>query len=169
MKKFLMVVLALSISALASASWSDYRSASTEARRYLSQLQAETNTATALSSLEGVVAACEATAVEAKKLGRPDIASWAYNNAAYANIVAFKKACNYTSMNTKIESLDPKCEDRKILLRQLQDLYRTNLHLLDSADKYLESASALSSVSAAKVESNRGFISDVRKFIEITF
>lgn len=168
-KLILSAMLVLVSTSLFAGSWDSYKTISVQARESLSSLQSETNPASASTSLQGVVAACDATAQAAIDLDRPDIASWAYNNAAYANIVVFKKVCDYENITNKIETLSPKSQERIDLVRELQKTYAANLSLLDKATEFLDKASVTDKASSSKVTSNRHFISGIKAFINTKY
>ena len=156
-----------------SVAWDVYHTKSAEARTSLKALESAVSF-TASSALT-VTAQYKALAEEARTLGRPDLAIWSLNNAAFANIILFKKLVNYGVVVKSIEALPSKSKERIAAVKALQATYASNRSLLEDSISLLDDAVRLSNdsktdkVQEKKIDSNRAFAIESLLLIEQKF
>ena len=148
---------------------SDYRTLSAQARQSLKELESAVLVTT--ESAVTVTAQYEALANVAPS---DESKVWCLNNAAYANIVLFKKLVRYYAANAEINALNPKSKERIALVKALQAEYVKYRTLLDNTDPNLKDGIVISQHLNNErqknvLDSNYRFVIDSLIFIEQKF
>ncbi|MFC2084291.1 hypothetical protein ACFLS9_04475 [Bacteroidota bacterium] len=108
--------------------WKTYKDAKTKVSAALEK-----------ENLEEVIKYLKIAGECAQDLGRSDISTWQFNNIGHYSILEFKKLTNYEERLQTLATMNSG-ENKNNYLNDTKTLFRKELNLLESAERYLNQA-----------------------------
>jgi hypothetical protein len=106
----------------------------------------------------------------AKKLNRPDIEAWQYNNIGFYSIEEFKKRTDYDSKMNELSTMKP-TKEKEVFHTNLKAELLKEFNLLEDAEKYLLISKRLDDEHSddsrtAMIKSNLNFVKFTKDFTD---
>ena len=134
--------------------------------------KAKVNDALETNDLDTIITYLKIAGECAVELGRPDIASWQFNNIGHYSILEFQRLTGYEKRMRELATMNSRV-DRTEFINDTKIIFSANIQLLLEADKYLVQAQIIddeleSSRRTETIERNRDFINWVKEFADLT-